>query len=395
MTLTSFLYLTQLEEYEIDRIKKWILDHPHTEVPQIKKKLIWTNKIKILKVITKILFFLPPEKSVIFGLYFLAPVDWLFKQIIVTLAFLKLQLLRRHLTIIAITGSWGKTTSKDTLLELITSKYQTKATTGNHNTLLGICQDILKLPINTQYFIAEVGAYYPGDIATVCKFIKPKYGIVTAVGPMHLERFGSLENIINTKMELPQSINKNGFIYLPNDLRQKIFHIRLQTKNTTFFERIDEVYQHICQHLGINNEEYQEVIKNHLASDHRLQITKNGTITIIDDSYNSNPAGFVMALEKLKSLKSKNNILVTPGMIELGDLQALENTRLAKLAGKFCQHIIIIGHTNRQALLDGLKNTSAKIHLLDHTNDTLELLPTVTSPGAVVLFENDLGDQYL
>jgi len=132
----------------------------------------------------------------------------------------------------------------------------------------------------------------------------------------------------------------------------------------------------------------------HSASEHRLQISTNNGITIIDDTYNSNPAGFARALEKITEIKSDNKILVTPGMIELGQLQASENTRLIKLASNLCQHIVVVGLTNRQSLLDGLKNTKAKVHVIGQVSETLTLLPTITSPGAVVLFENDLPDHY-
>lgn len=395
MTLISFLYLTQLEEYEIPRIKKWVLNHPNTEVLQIKKKLIWTTKIRSLNIIAKILFFLSPEKSIIFGLYFLSPFDWLIKQIIVVLAFLKLKIFHHYLTIIAITGSWGKTTTKDTLCDLISFKYQTKATTGNHNTILGVCQDILKLPLNTQYFIAEIGAYYLGDISKVARIINPKFGIVTSVGSMHLERFGTIENILKTKMELPQIIGKNGKIFLPDNIQQKIFNIRLKSKNTIFFKNINQVYQDICGQLGINNETYNKIIKSHSGSDHRLQITKNGSITIIDDSYNSNPAGFKLALDTIKNIKSDKKILVTPGMIELGSLQDPENIRLAKLAGSICQHIIIVGQTNIKALSQGLKNTKSKVYFVNHLSEVEKILSTITTPNSVVLFENDLPDNYL
>ena len=395
MTLISFLYLTQLEEYEIHRIKNWVLNHPNTEVPQIKKKLIWTPKIKILNIIAKILFFVPHDKSVIIGIYLLKPLDWLFKQIIITFAFLKLKLLHPHLIIIAITGSCGKTTTKDTLYDLVSFKYRTKATTGNHNTILGICQDILKLSINTQYFIAEIGAYYPGDITKVAKVINPKFGIVTSIGPMHLERFGTIENILKTKMELSQTINKNGKIFLPDNIQQKIFHIRLKSKNIIFFKNIYQVYQDICQQLGIDNEIYNKIISSRSSSDHRLQVTKNGTITIIDDSYNSNPDGFKLALNTLKNIKSDNKILVTPGMIELGSLQNSENTRLAKIAGTICHHIIVVGQTNKNSLSKGLKNTRSKIYFANHLSEVKKLLSNIITTNTVVLFENDLPDNYL
>jgi UDP-N-acetylmuramoyl-tripeptide--D-alanyl-D-alanine ligase len=282
-----------------------------------------------------------------------------------------------------------KTTSKDTLLHLIKSKFATKATTANHNTLLGVAFDILHLPQNTQYFIAEIGAYHRGDISQTCRMIKPKIGIITAVGPMHLERFGSLENILNTKMELAQSIPKNGQIFLPESVQHQIFHIHLKSSNIVFFKKIDEVYQSIRQLLDIKESSLPS------PSEHRLEVIKNGSVNIIDDTYNSNPVGFTMALDKLKSLKSKNNILITPGMIELGQLQESENARLIKLADSLCQHLILIGQTNRAAFKSVLSKPKSIVHYVDNINDAQAILPSLTSPDSAILFENDLPDNYL
>ncbi|MFZ2152947.1 MAG: Mur ligase family protein [Microgenomates group bacterium] len=393
MTLKSFLYLTQLEEYNVPRIKRWLAQNPHREVKEIKQKLIWTTKIKFLNIIAKILFFLAPPVSISIGIYLLAPLDFILKYLIVLVAYIKLRIFHRRLTIVAITGSWGKTTTKDTLLDLIKSKYIAFATTANHNTLLGVCQDIISLPLNSQFFIAEIGAYYSGDIRQVAKILRPKYAIITAIGPMHLERFGTIEKIIDTKMELPQTITQDGWIFIPDEIKQKIFHIRLNSKNILFFNKINDVYQQITQLLNISD--YKNIVSSHPPSDHRLQISTNNGITIIDDTYNSNPAGFERALTKLAEYKSTNKILITPGMIELGNLQEMENTRLIKMASKICQHIVVVGQTNKKSLLDGLRNTKSKIHLVNQTSDTLRLLPTITTNGAVVLFENDLPDHYL
>ena len=395
MKLENFLYLVQLEEYETYRIKNWLKNNPEHEVVPVKKQLVWTPKVKLLFYFAKILFFVPEDKSILLGIYFLKPLDFVIKNIIVLLAFIKLRTINRHVKVIAITGSWGKTTTKDTLIDLISSKFNSSATIGNHNTLLGVAIDILQLPSKTQYFIAEIGAYYPGDIRQVSKLLSPKFGIVTAIGPMHLERFGTVEKILNTKMELAEIIPHNGWLFLPDDVKQRIFHINLKSKNILFFKKIDDIYQQICQLLDIDSPTYKKILAAHSASDHRLQVTVNNGITIIDDTYNSNPAGFTLALQKLKEIKSDNKILITPGMIELGHLQESENSRLIKLASNLCQHIVVVGHTNRQALLAGLKNTKAKIHIVDQVSETLTLLPTITSPGAVVLFENDLPDNYL
>ena len=385
MKLKSFLYLTQLEEYNPNRINAWLKNNPGREVIEIKKQLVWTLKIKILYLISRLLFFLPPEKSVFIGLKLLSPFITFSKLILLTLAKIKLALFHRQLKVIVITGSWGKTTLKETLLRSLSSYYKVSATVANQNTLEGICLQVLKLPINTRIFICEAGAYYPGDIAAICKLVKAQIGIITAIGSMHLERFGSLERIQKTKMELAEYISPGGYLYLPQSQQKTIKKFNIKTKNIFYFKQINNIYQHLSRLLNIPK------ITPIESSEHRLQIIKNASITIIDDTYNSNPVGFVMALDKLKSFKSKNNILVTPGMIELGDLQFSENVRLAKIASKICQHIIIVGKTNRKAFASAL-NSKAKF--VDTISQSQSLLSSLCTPDCVILFENDLPDHY-
>lgn len=382
MKLRNLLYLAQLEEYDVTRIKKWLKDNPNQTIIENKKHLIWTPKAKLI-------FFLSHLLPLTLVIQLLSPLDFLIKYIFVFLAFIKLRLFHSKLTTIVITGSWGKTTTKDTLFEIIQTKFKTVKTLENYNTLLGISKAILKLPSSTEVFICEAGAYRPGDIRQVCKLVKPTIGVITAIGPMHIERFGTLQNILRTKMELAQSLPSTGFLLLPQILEPQIQHFPLKVKNISFFTQPQQIYQTITKHFDISN------LPPNISSPHRLQITQSGPITIIDDSYNSNPEGFKMALEKLKNTNTDQKILVTPGMIELGPMQFSENARLAKLAGNICNHIIIVGQTNQEALLSGLKNSSAQIHTIKNLSETDKLLPSLYQGTATVLFENDLGDQYL
>ncbi|MEK7528035.1 MAG: Mur ligase family protein [Patescibacteria group bacterium] len=390
MKLRNFLYLTQLEEYDIARIQNWLLLHPNTEVQEIKKHLVWTLKIKVLYLISHLLFFLPPEKSIISGLKILKPIDNLLKDLIIFITKIKLKLFHRRLIVIGVTGSWGKTTVKETLVTILKTKYRAHGTIDNQNTPLGICLRLLKLPLNSEIFVAEIGAYKIGDINKVCQIINPKYGIITAIGPMHLERFGGLENIFQTKMELAQSIPAGGWLFLPKEIKTKVSSLKLPVKIIDYFDQIEKTYSLIA------NRFFCTVPQNLPSPPHRLQITQNGPITIIDDSYNSNPAGFHLALEHLKKITSKNKIMVTPGMIELGSLQDELNSKLAKESATVCQHLVIVGITNRHSLLKGAKSAKSKtkIHTIDSFAQAQNLLPTISSTDSAILFENDLPDNY-
>jgi UDP-N-acetylmuramoyl-tripeptide--D-alanyl-D-alanine ligase len=212
---------------------------------------------------------------------------------------------------------------------------------------------------------------------------------------MHLERFGSLENVLKTKMELSLSLPQSGHLYLPESIKPTVSNFPLKVTGIFWFKNISDVYAHLIELLGLDTIKSKEILRHPPVAEHRRQVTTNGTMTIIDDTYNSNPAGFELALNELKSLNSPNKILVTPGMIELGSLQASENTRLAALAGSICQHIVIVGQTNKEALLLGLNNSPATVHTIDNLDETQTLLPSITTPHTAVLFENDLGDNYL
>jgi len=251
----------------------------------------------------------------------------------------------------------------------------------------------LFLPTSAKIFICEIGAYQQSDIKKVCQIIKPQIGILTAIGPMHLERFGSLENILKTKMELAESLPKNGIFWAPKNLTSQIQKFSLP-KNTNYFIDYSQIYFSLAFNFNISQKDVQKILNNISPVEHRQQLITNGPITIIDDTYNSNPAGFESALKKLKSIKSDQKILITPGMIELGPMQFSENARLATIAGKICDHIIIVGQTNKEAWLSGLKNTPAKIHLIQNLSETDNLLPSIYQGTSIVLFENDLGDQY-
>ncbi len=220
------------------------------------------------------------------------------------------------------------------------------------------------MPTGTQIFVCEMGAYQPGEIKQICDLIRPKVGIITVIGSMHLERFGSLEMIKKTKYELLAAIPADGLKVEPGSdpiaAVAKFFDVKLTG--------------------------------GAVVSPHRLEIKKTGGITIIDDSYNSNPEGFLRALATLKSVKGGPKVLVTPGMIELGSLQFGENKKAAAAAAKVCDEIIIVGETNREALVAGVGKH--QYYLASSLEEAQKILSSLAKPGAVILLENDLPDQY-
>jgi len=394
MKTRNLIYLAQLEEYDSNAIKKWLKNNPHKEVTEIKSHLKLTKKTCLIYFLTLIFSpFLGNQKALLLSLKLLKPFDTSIKNILISLAKIKFKIFNKKTIVIGITGSWGKTTTKEIIYAILKNNSHVFYTPSNNNTLISIAKKALFLPRSAKIFICEIGAYQKGDIQKVCQIIKPKIGILTAIGPMHLERFGSLDNILKTKMELAQSLSEDGIFWAPKNLKNQIEKFSIP-KNTNYFDDYSQIYLSLAFNFNISPKNVQKTLDSIPPVEHRRQIIKNGSISIIDDTYNSNPAGFEIALKKLKEMKSDQKILITPGMIELGPMQFSENARLATIASKICDHIIIVGQTNKEALLSGLKNTSAKIHTIKNLSETDQLLPSIYQGTSVVLFENDLGDQY-
>jgi UDP-N-acetylmuramoyl-tripeptide--D-alanyl-D-alanine ligase len=396
MKLKNLLYLAQLEEYDLKRIDNWLKANPDKTVHEIKGKLKWTSKAKSLFALSSVLsLFLGTQNALFAAIKIQKPFDNLIKNILVSLADFKFKNFNSRTAVIGITGSWGKTTTKEVLNELLKDNYKIVLTPENQNTLLAIAKQILKLPSDTEIFICEMGAYYPGDIKKVCNLVHPKIGILTAVGPMHMERFGSLENILKTKMELIENLPQNGMAFVSQDLEKQIKGFKVPS-SLAYFDSSKSLYSEIGKIFNLNSTKIESVLANIGSPQHRQEIIKANGLIIIDDTYNSNPAGFKRALEKLKNTKSSLKILVTPGMIELGPLQNELNFETGKLAAAICDHIIVVGKTNQESLESGVKSakTKTKLHLVSTLTDAQILLPQITKPESAILFENDLPDNY-
>jgi len=389
MKLKNLLYLLQLEEYDLKRFNDWLKRYPNRIVSEKKGHLNWTSKARALFMLAKIF-------DIRTAVFILSPIDSLFKKILIYRARTKIKKMT-NLTVIGITGSYGKTTLKDALAHILTSKYRTLKTEGNYNTLLGVAKTIIKnLRPEHEIFVCEMAAYQPGDIKAITGIIKPKIGIITAIGPMHFERFGNLENILKTKLELIESLPEDGIGFLPKELESQMseyFHIE-------FFSSKEDLLAKVGKIFGFTQDEILGRLKTMPPTPHRQEIIKvSGDITIIDDTYNSNPAGFMAALETLKNIKAERRILVTPGMIELGEKQFELNKEAAKAAAKIADYIVIVGETNKSSLKEGLKEElkndfEKKVFWAADSDSAKRKLSEITLPNSAILLENDLPDHY-
>ena len=343
---------------------------------------------------------------------------------------------------VGITGSYGKTSMKFYLDELLNSKYNTLKTPESFNTPMGVTITIRNyLKPTHEYFICEMGARRVHEIKELCDIAEPHDGIITSVGPQHLETFGSIENVLNTKFELADCVKaKGGKIYLNGDnelIRKKApeypgavlyglqegnsyratdvsvsdrgteFTVTTPSGETCRFS-MKLLGEHNVQNVlgaiayahgtGIALEKLVLPVKRIAAVPHRLQLLDKGNgLTYIDDAYNSNPSGCRAALAVL-GLFDACRILVTPGMVELGAKQEELNFEFGQEAAKSCDYIILVGKEQTKPIYNGIKDAGYdmdKVYVADGLNDALAKAQSYqTDKKKVVLLENDLPDNY-
>ena len=351
--------------------------------------------------------------------------------------------------VIGITGSYGKTSTKMLLGEVLNqSLAPTFFPPKSINTLMGITRRIREnLKPEHKYAVIEMGAYRRGSIAKVCDLVKPKAAIITNIGLMHLERFGSEENIYLAKSELAQAVPDNGILVLngdnegtrkiPGDFPKNNMYlfglkegkenfdcwmsdVSVSVKGTAFtihwkgetyrgstpslgtpsLYNILAAFTMACA-LGADPVYVLGIIRTIEPYDNRLEITQHQNITVLKDAYNSNPEGFAAALDVLSILQGEKRTLITPGMVELGERQYGENKRLAKISAGICDEICFIGETNKKAWTDGLEEAGFdrnRLALYSHRDEAMDKIfntEAAVSPDAhLVLIENDLPDLY-
>ena len=347
-----------------------------------------------------------------------------------------------NIPVVGITGSYGKTSSKNIINDILNVKFNSFATPKSFNTPYGLINSINNyLDKFNDIFIAEMGAFKIGEIKQNCKIVRPKYGIITVIGEAHLESFGSRDNIMKGKFELVESLPSDGLAILNKDdeyqVKYKIkndckvkwigidnkdadlyaTNIKLSGKGTSFdciFKGDKNKYHFTTKLLGKHNvynilagillghelglsiEELERGVSSVNVIEHRLELKKYGNINIIDDAYNSNPVGSRMAVEVL-SLMDGTKIIVTPGMIELGDKQYELNYKFGEYISKVCDYVILIGKNQTKPIYESLienKYNKDKIFVLNDVRDAFPLMNRLAQGNTYVLLENDLPDLF-
>lgn len=444
----------------------YFLDRSKKEEQQIKKPLVVTSRVKRLMITLFIIYLIPSifcyffkEQTylclfcfsiLVFFAYFIVYVAniinrpaekcvycyYYFKAMKKLNGFTKLR-------VVGITGSYGKTSSKNILNDILNVKMVSHPTPKNLNTEYGLMITINNhLDKFDEVFIAEMGAYRLGEIKRLCDMVRPKYGILTRIGTAHLETFGSEENIQKTKFELIESLPEDGVAVLngddPKQLSYKIkskckkIWIGIENQNVDIFadniksshegsrfdvhfRKTDTVCTFTTKLLGNHNiynilasialalefgmsiSEIEQGVRKIKTIEHRLQMKSIGNIHMIDDAYNSNPVGAKMALDVLKMMPG-TKVVVTPGMIELGEKENEYNYRFGTQIAEVSDYVVLIGEKKTKPIYDGLVESGfddKKIFVLNDVKESFMLVSSLKEKEELyALYENDLPDSY-
>jgi UDP-N-acetylmuramoyl-tripeptide--D-alanyl-D-alanine ligase len=349
--------------------------------------------------------------------------------------------------VIGITGSYGKTGTKLILADLLGARYRVFKTPAGVNTTMGITRVVREeLRDEHEYFVVEVSAYGPGEIREVCDVVRPRLAILTAVGVQHLERFGTPERIAEAKYELiaalpdgaPAVLNaddptclaladrarrdgKRVLLYGTGErdgLALRGLEVAVAPHGSRFqavtaggeraaFETRLLGRWHLSNLLGaltaavecgVPLAAMRSAVAALAPAPKRLEVHEEGGVTRIIDVANANPRGAEMALEVLGQFTGGQRILITPGMVELGPIEAQENRGFGRKAAGVCDYVVLVGPEQTRPIREGLAEAGfppERIRVVRHADEVADQLAAIVRPGDVLLYENRLPDTYL
>jgi len=342
--------------------------------------------------------------------------------------------------VVAITGSYGKTTTKGYVAHLLGGTLSVVPSPKSFNNQTGLAKAINEnLVPGTDVFVAEMGTYGPGEIAEMCAWIRPDIAVITSIGPVHLERMRTEERIAAAKSE----ILENAEVVVLNvdnpwlaaiadreaaagrkvrrcsatDLRADVCVVAesggVRVWATAAGEAVSreigeaqgldvEATNVACAvavalELGVPEAEVARRLPDLPTAPNRRQVaTTRAGATVIDDTYNANPAGAASALDLLARLAGNGHrrVVVTPGMVELGERQDAENADFAAAAATVATDLVVVGQTNARALLAGSGGGRATVVRVPTREQAVAWVSEHAGPGDVVLYENDLPDHF-
>jgi UDP-N-acetylmuramoyl-tripeptide--D-alanyl-D-alanine ligase len=469
------LYLLQLENYELGRFWKLLNKKGWFPPKEAQRKdLVWTPKAILLFVLAEIIILLlayafyltkiyPPFAypwqdflTFVVSVYFLDfftpiflslaaiilwPIDFIAKHLVISEAKGHIAGMK-NIKVIGISGSYGKTTMKEVLRQVLGLRFKVQATPESVNTPVGIARWILKeIDDATNIAIIEMGEHYRGDITDICDIAKPDIAVVTGINEAHMERMGNIQNVAATVFEILGGAKQNALVVLNADdsniTANYEKYIRKDEKLEKFsssvfsFANFDveklvwkvkgvigefdinllgeyalgdlDAAIKIAKYLGREDIEIKQGIARIRPVEHRLQpILRDHNILVIDDAYNGNSDGAEEAIKVLARFTNRRKIYITPGLVETGSSVAEVHRKIGQQLASVADVVILIKNSVTGFIQEGImngelgiKNGKPKIVWFNTAQDAHAALQTILQPNDVMLFQNDWGDQYL
>lgn len=335
--------------------------------------------------------------------------------------------------VVAITGSYGKTSTKEHAATLLGARFAVLASPASFNNAMGLARTVNEhLVDGTEVLVAEMGAYGPGEIEAMRSWLGPRVGVITAIGPVHLERFGSLEATLAAKAEILRGVevavlnvddprllalagglgpgirvvacsatDRGADVWVDGSGEQLEVRVGGEPVGSVPPEAGDATNVAcaigVAVALGLGPDDLRRGLGGLRRAGHRREAVRGAAgAVVIDDTYNANPAGAAAALALLREVDGDGRrVVVTPGMVEMGRAQRSANERFAQEAATVADEVVVVGRTNRAALRAGAARGTARVSEVATREGAVELLrDRGVGPGDVVLFENDLPDHY-
>ena len=450
LPLLTQLHALQLHGYETSRYVSWAYRNIFTASLSNKKPLVKTTKISVLTITAALLcistFIINPVLLLVSAAVFLLfpfPFIVLANVIVISieLAYLRYVqgeirriILNNNIEVIGITGSFGKTSTKHILYYILNFHTYSLTTPGSYNTILGIRQVLKKeLTAKHKLFIAELGAYYPGDIAKLSNIVQPKHAILTAVGAQHLERFKTIDAIAKTKFELIDAVENKSNAIINIDSPKikekfsdypdcKTFSLKDASANflvsdykfsktgttltithnsksydfkTPLFSTVN-VYNagiaiSLAMLMGVPEKTISNALKVLPQIPHRFELRQFGKATVIDNAYSSNVSGFTSMVKDVHNLPG-NKVIITPGIIELGKESEKVHVSLGNTLAKTFNAAYLVGNNERTKALQKGINTQTLVKNIENNWDIAKLLQELAQEYDWIVIENDVTD---
>ncbi|MFA6184040.1 MAG: UDP-N-acetylmuramoyl-tripeptide--D-alanyl-D-alanine ligase [Parcubacteria group bacterium] len=453
MILKNLIYIFQSENYYFSRFFRFVYVHLAWWNLENRQKIVWTAKARLLWLVTELLFW------IIVGIFFIQlgiigfciiPILIIILPFLVGLAFLIIKpldmilkqkkinnarkiILTSKVKVIGIAGSYGKTSVKEILATILSQKFEVIKTPENINTDIGIADFIIKNKDKFKegtIFVVEMGAYQKGEIKKICEMVKPLYSILTGINESHLERFGSLENIIEAKFEISQNTQELALFNFDDENLKKNYS-RFAFKKSIGISKQDaqdilvrENFKGLKFRWEGNNFETSLLAQHNIALimlcakiaqeflfslddiskgvaavcpvKHRLEPIYNThtDIMVIDDSYNGNLNGIKSGIWVLKQATGRK-VVLTPGLVELGSRAQEIHEEIGELYAKNVDLVMLIKSKMVNFIIMGMKKSGfINYKVYKNTQEAHNDLSNILQKGDTIIFQNDLTDNY-